>query len=152
MAPELGVFLSRRLLLSVQMRLQYVTFVTGQYLTDVCGSGVRYCQPSQLGLAAFGRIAYLTGDGPVHFLGGLAVGGGTIRHVAAFNDDWMCGPQRRTSCVDTFGSGPLLVGPTVGVLFELGDTVGFLAAINTQVGAPKFTLNFDVNLGLTFRM
>jgi hypothetical protein len=151
LAPEIGVFLARRLLLSAQLRLQYVSFVTGQHLSDVCGSGPRYCEPSKLGLAAFGRVAWLTSDGPGHFLIGLAVGGGNIRHAAEFPGD-RCGPTMTQTCVDTLASGPFLFGPSLGFLYELGSTVGLLATINTTVGVPKFTLNFDVNAGLSFRL
>lgn len=151
-APEIGIFLSQRLLLSAQLRLQYVAFVNGQYLTDVCGTGERYCRPSSLAVAGFGRIAWLSGDGIVHFLPGLAVGGGNIRHAQEYPDDRMCGEERHTSCVDTVASGPFLFGPSIGVLIELGDTVGLMAAVNTQIGVPKFTLNFDFNAGLTFRL
>jgi hypothetical protein len=152
LAPELGIFIARRLLLSVQMRLQYVSHVTGQYLTGVCGTNENYCQPEPLGLAAFGRIAWLSGSGPVHFVPGLAVGGGNVRHAMHFKDDRMCGMLRTTSCVDTIASGPFLFGPSVGLLVELGDVVGLMATVNTQIGVPKFTLNFDFNAGLTFRI
>jgi hypothetical protein len=151
-APEIGVFVTRRLLLSAQLRLQYISFVTGEYLTDVCGSGERYCQPSALGLAAFGRLAYLTGDGGVHFIAGLAAGGGNIRHAQEFAADGQCGPTRSITCVDTLASGPFLFGPSIGLLIELGDTLGLITTVNTQVGVPQFTLNFDANLGISFRM
>jgi len=141
-----------RLLLSAQLRLQYVAYVNGQNLTDVCGTGQRYCRPSALGIAGFGRIAWLAGNGAVHLMPGLAVGGGNIRHAQEYPDDRMCGEQGHTSCVDTVASGPFLFGPSVGLLIELGDTVGLLAAVNMQLGAPKFTINFDFNAGLTFRL
>ncbi|HEY7371615.1 MAG TPA: tetratricopeptide repeat protein [Polyangia bacterium] len=150
LAPELGVFATRHLLLSAQLRLQYVAYVSGEYLTDVCGAGA-YCESSSLALAAFGRVAWLTGDGAVHFLGGLAVGGGNIRHALEFASDRHCGTTHDTTCVDTLASGPFLFGPSVGLVVDLGRVVGLMAQINTQIGVPKFTLNFDLNVGLTFR-
>jgi hypothetical protein len=151
-APEIGVFLLPRLLLSAQLRLQYVAGVQSEYLTDVCGTGEHFCRPSRLGLAGFGRIAWLAGDGIVHFVPGLAVGGGNIRHAQEYADDFGCGEKRDTSCVDTVASGPFLFGPSVGLLVELGDTVGLMASLNTQLGVPKFTINFDFNAGVTFRL
>jgi tetratricopeptide (TPR) repeat protein len=151
LAPELGVFVTRHLLLSAQLRLQYVDYVSGQYLTGVCGPGENYCESSALALAAFGRVAWLTGDGALHFLGGLAVGGGNIRHAVLFGSDATCGTGRDTTCVDTLASGPFLFGPSVGLLMDLSNVVGLIAEINTQIGVPKFTLNFDLNVGVTFR-
>ena len=57
-----------------------------------------------------------------------------------------------TQCVDALLGGPFLIGPTAGVLYELGDTVNLVAGVNTELGAPKFTFNFDLDIGLAFRL
>ena len=152
LAPQFGFFVTPKLILSAQLRLQYVSFVTGQNLTDVCGVGERYCEPSSLAVAAFGRVGWLTGDGPVHFLGALAVGGGSVRHAMEFPADRRCGRNGDLSCVDTLSGGPFLIGPGMAVIVDLGATVGLFAGVDTLVGMPRFTLNFDFNVGATFKL
>lgn len=149
-APEIGVFVLRRLLLSAQLRLQYVTWVTGEHIPGA-GCGGDYCLPSQLALATFGRVIWVFGDHGFHFMAGVAAGGGNIRHAEAFNDR-KCGPQSTTECVDTLASGPFLFGPSLGALIELGDAFNLILGINAQVGVPKFTLNVDFNGGFAVRL
>jgi hypothetical protein len=151
LAPEVGFFPAPRLLLSAQLRLQYVSNTTGEAVAGSdCGGG--YCVPEKLALAGFGRIGWLFGDGSLRGLLALAAGGGNIRHVALFNDDKKCGPMANLACVDTFASGPFLIGPSIGLFWELGSVVSLIAQINSVVGYPAFTIHFDANLGLGFRI
>jgi tetratricopeptide (TPR) repeat protein len=150
-APEIGVFILPRLLLSAQLRLQYVSYVNGEHVANA-GCSNNYCVPNQLTQAVFGRVAWLLGDGRVHVLAGVIVGGGNIRHAIVFNADKMCGPSSDTSCVDTIASGPFLFGPSLGMLVELGKTFNLVLAVNTEFGLPKQTLNIDVNAGIAIRL
>ncbi len=150
-APEIGVFILPRLLLSAQLRLQYVTYLTGEHIPNA-GCVNNYCEPSQLSQAVFGRAAWLFGDGAVHFLAGMIVGGGNIRHAIVFNTDTTCGPNSHDQCVDSIASGPFLFGPSLGMMVELGNTFDLMLAINTQFGLPKQTLNVDINGGIAIRL
>jgi hypothetical protein len=82
--------------------------------------------------------------------GGL--GGGHIRHVVTLSALKDCGANRNETCVDTVAAGPLLMSAGGGLLFDLGDSVGLVAAVNAQVGAPRFTFNVDFNGGVAFHL
>ena len=103
-------------------------------------------------MAAFGRVGWLTGDGPLHFLGALAVGGGSIRHAMEFPADRRCGRNSDLTCVDTLSGGPFLIGPSMAIIVDLGTTFGLFAGVDTLVGMSRFTLNFDFNLGASFKL
>jgi tetratricopeptide (TPR) repeat protein len=150
-APEIGVFVLPRLLVSAQLRLQYVTFLTGEQVANA-GCVNDYCQPDPLAQAVFARVAWLLGDGAVHFLAGVIVGGGNIRHAIVFKTDRMCGPNGSDQCVDSIASGPFLFGPSLGMLVELGKIFNLVLGINTEFGLPKQTLNIDVNRGIAIRL
>jgi len=150
-APEIGVFILPHLLVSAQLRLQYVTYANGEHVANA-GCFNNYCEPEPLSQAYFGRAAWLFGDGAVHALAGVIVGAGNIRHAIVFNADTMCGTNGRTQCVDTFASGPFLFGPSLGMLVELGNVFNLVLALNTQFGLPKETLNIDVNGGIAIRL
>jgi hypothetical protein len=57
-----------------------------------------------------------------------------------------------TQCVDALLGGPFLIGPTAGFFYELGDSANIIVGVNTELGAPKFTFNFDIDVGLAFRL
>ena len=160
--PEVGFFLSHDLLLSGQLRLQYVGGLNGKPPRPVpnnpmpCGSD-NYCAPGNGAVAFFAKVTYLTLDAPFHLTIGGQVGGGNIRHAVNFDMDNTCqaaagANQQKQSCVDTLAGGPFLIGPTLGIWYEIGDTLDFIFALNTALGVPHFTYNFDVALGLGFRI
>jgi hypothetical protein len=72
---------------------------------------------------------------------------GEIRHVVkvAGLDD--CGADQRSVCQDTLLGGLFLVGPGVGVGYDLGRAVSAVLTMNSLVGLPNATVNFDLNLG-----
>ena len=150
-APEIGVFILPRLLVSAQLRLQYLTYLTGEHVANA-GCFNDYCQPDPLAQAVFGRVAWLFGEGAVHLLAGVIVGGGNIRHAIVFSADMMCGPNGSGQCVDSIASGPVLFGPSLGMLVELGKMFNLVLGINTEFGLPKQTLNIDVNGGIAIRL
>jgi hypothetical protein len=45
-----------------------------------------------------------------------------------------------------------LIGPTAGFFYELGDTANIVVGVNSELGMPKFTFNFDIDIGLAFRL
>jgi hypothetical protein len=143
-APELGYWLRRDLLLSAQARIQIVTGPT-----EIDANGRTY-RPELFALALFAKLSWLFGAGHLHpFLSGGA-GGGQIRHVvtlAALHD---CGAARDQTCVDTVVAGPLLAELGGGLMYSLGSGVALVASTNVQAAGPRLSFNVDVNAGVGF--
>jgi hypothetical protein len=140
-SPEVGYFLSPDLLLSLQIRFQLVSGTT----TNFTGPGAA-AAPSYA-LAGFARARYLFDAGDVHpFVGGL-LGGGTIRHVATFNSV-LCSTSPKTPCVDSMKAGPIFVGGTGGVIYNVTPTFGLTGETNLALGFTNFTFNVDINVGV----
>ncbi len=147
--PQVGYFLNSTTLLSLALRLQYINQTNGEY---GCGSGgTGYCNPTTFAAAVLARATWLLGDGAFHWTLGGQVGAGYVAHAVSFSQK-TCGMDRNTGCVDALLGGPFLIGPTAGLWYDLGDTIGLIAAVNTELGAPKFTFNFDIDVGLGFRL
>jgi hypothetical protein len=151
--PQVGFFVNATTLLSLVGRLQYVTGLNGE---NSCGpSGNTFCNPLTVVGAVLARVTFLMSEGPFRFTVGGQVGGGYVAHAVVFPQT-NCGSSMSTTghtqCVDALLGGPFLIGPTAGVLYELGDTVNLVAGVNTELGAPKFTFNFDLDVGLAFRL
>jgi hypothetical protein len=151
-APEVGFFLNQDLLLSVALRLQLVTGLNGKP-SPSCSGG--FCDPGTTALAGFAKATWLLGEAPFRITLGGQIGGGYIRHAVVFPNDTTCkasptGPNQQ--CVDTLDGGPFLIGPTAGFFWELGSAVDLIFAVNTALGVPNFTFNFDVQAGLGFRL
>jgi len=149
LSPEVGYFISSKLLLSLQGRFQYITGLNPGPTTCNApqGGATMACVPKTTALAAFARATYFVLDGDFHLFFGGSLGVGTIRHVSLFADDHSCG-NGSTQCVDTIKAGPILVGPNVGLSFDINKTVALVLSVNTQLGVPRFTFNFDGNIGL----
>jgi hypothetical protein len=159
-SPEVGFFISPDLLISAQIRIQYVGGLNGKAPRPVpgvqypCGTD-NFCTPGNGAVAGFAKLTMLLGDGPMHFTIGGQIGGGNIRHALEFPEDKTCmsGAGGATqSCVDTLAGGPFLIGPTAGLFYELGSAADFVLAVNTALGVPHFTFNFDFAAGIGFRI
>jgi len=50
------------------------------------------------------------------------------------------------------GAGPFLAGVGGGLMYDLGERLALVLALNTQVAAPTFTFNIDLNAGVAFRL
>jgi hypothetical protein len=147
--PQLGYFLNSTTLLSLALRLQYISGTNGE---NGCGTnGTGYCSPTTFAVAALARATWFLGDGPLHWTVGGQLGAGYIAHALSFHQT-NCGTNGTTGCVDAVLGGAFLIGPTAGLWYDLGNTVGLIAAINSEIGAPKFTVNFDIDVGLGFRL
>ncbi len=120
-----------------------------------CGPD-NFCTPSHTALAVLARANWLLGDGPFHWTLGGQIGGGNIRHSVEFPNDHTCGASAagpfNETCVDTLAGGAFLVGPMVGFFYELGSSLNLIVNLNTALGVPKFTFNFDVNAGIGLRI
>jgi hypothetical protein len=154
-SPEVGLFVSKDLLISVSLRLQMVNGVNGKAVTNNnCGTDM-FCSPSTTAAAGFAKVSYLLGSAPFHFTIGGQIGGGYIRHAVAFNDRTCkadAGSSMTQQCIDTLNGGPFLIGPTVGMMYELGDTFNLVLGLNTALGVPNFTFNVDVQGGIAVRL
>jgi len=155
LAPEIGVFVTPRLMLGVQGRLQLVrgasTYHVPNAETGECGDGV--CTPATGAIAALAKATWFLADSGSAFQPylSLSAGGGTIRHVTAVRSPATCGSGTEP-CKDTVAAGPALFGPGVGFRYGVSDTVGIVAEIGALVGAPNFTANADLNIGVAFQL
>jgi hypothetical protein len=147
-APEVGYFLSPDLMVSLQLRLQFVTGATPFYDQN-CGANT-LCAPPSLSIAGFARAHYLfhLEDTDLHpFVAGM-VGLGTIRHVATFNSHPVCGLDKMTPCADTIAAGPVFVGGGGGIFYNLSPAFALTGELDAAAGFTNFTLNFDINVGV----
>jgi hypothetical protein len=152
--PQIGFFVNPTTMLSLVGRFQYVTGLNGE---NLCGpNGNQFCNPLTFVGAVLARATFLLTDGPgFRFTIGGQIGGGYVAHAVVFTDT-MCGTSMtdagHTQCVDALLGGPFLIGPTAGFLYELGDVANIVVGLNSEIGAPKFTFNFDFDAGIAFRM
>ena len=152
-APEVGFFVTPDLLISAQLRLQYVNGLNGK-MGMGCGPD-NFCTPGNGALAGFAKVTYLLGTSPFRMTVGGQIGGGNIRHAVVFPDNTCKASATSTttqSCVDTLPGGPFLVGPTFGSIYEIGSSFDFIVAVNSALGVPNFTFNLDINAGVGFRI
>ncbi|HSY40331.1 MAG TPA: hypothetical protein VLA79_12405, partial [Polyangia bacterium] len=100
--------------------------------------------------------SFLDPESAFQLYASLSVGYGTIRHVAKeVSGPQTCGgtpPNFAGACMDTVASGPVLVGPGVGFQYRVSDGVGLVVEIDGLVGAPNFTANADLNVGVAFQL
>ncbi len=143
--PQIGFFVTPTTMLSLVGRLQYVSGASSE--ASGCGSnGTDACNPTTLAAAVLARATWLLTDGPLRVMFGAQVGGGYVVHAVTFP-----ATSSLPSEVDSVLGGAFLFGPTVGLMYELGDSFNLIAALDTEIGAPKFTFNFDIDLGLGLR-
>jgi hypothetical protein len=156
LAPELGYFLTPRLMLGVQARLQMVRGATPYHVPDArpgeCGDD-HVCAPTTGAFAGLLKATWLLGepDRAFHPYLSLSAGAGTIRHVSKVSSPQTCGDGHE-ACVDTVAGGPVLFGPGFGFQYRIADAVRIVAEIGGLVGLPKFTATADVNIGAAFRL
>jgi hypothetical protein len=150
-SPEFGYWLNETLMLSVQLRYQVVTGTTPIYSPTGCGAdGI--CHTANYALAGFARATWMYGEKAFHPFFSLAAGLGTIRHVVTYSKlPPTCGPNHNEACVDTIAAGPVLLGPGAGVMYDLTESIGLVAQLNSVLGFPSFTANVDANVGLAYQ-
>jgi hypothetical protein len=153
LAPEVGYFISDKVLLSVQLRLQMITGVNERHLDKndpanmkECG-GDFICNPAKSAFAALAKVTYMFGDESFHpYLSG-SIGGGQIRHTATFKSISQCGSGGNTACTDTILAGPVLLGPGLGFLYNASESFALNVGVNSLLGFPDFTFNVDFQVG-----
>jgi hypothetical protein len=141
-------------MLSVQGRFQLVTGAT-EVRDPNCmeafdeDTGVGVCQPAKGAVAVLGKATWFVGEPkPLRPFVSLAAGFGEIRHLISISTLKDCGPEGNDICKDTVLGGIVLVGPSAGFTYGLSRNLQLVGSINTLVGLPKTTLNFDVNVGM----
>ena len=146
--PEIGVFVTPTLMISGQLRAQYVGGTNGK---PGSVAGLRRRHVLHAGQRRLRRLR--EGDlrcSPTR----PSASRSAARSAAATSATRSSSRRTRRAgrppraatqtCVDTLAGGPFLIGPTFGFFYELGDTVDLIVAVNSALGVPKFTLNFDV--------
>jgi hypothetical protein len=153
-APEVGYYISPDLLLSVQLRFQLITGVT-EYHSGMnnppggCGSD-DVCPAGKYAFAGFAKASYFFGEGDLRTYISGDLGLGTIRHVATFESNPICGSDQHTTCVDTVPSGPVFVGAGVGIMYNVSPAFALTLGTNALLGFTKFTFHVDLNAGVAF--
>jgi hypothetical protein len=142
-SPEVGYWLNNSLMLSAQLRYQYITGTTDIHTAD------RIYHTANYAFAAFVRATWRFGEDKFHPFFSLALGGGRIRHVVSFRQlEPTCGANHDQKCIDTIGAGPVLLGPGAGFMYDITDTAALVVQANSVVGFPTFTVNLDANVGV----
>jgi hypothetical protein len=147
-AAEAGYWMTPHLMLSLQGRFQIVSGPT------VIEHNGHTWQPASGATAIFAAATYALGPIAKNLrpFVSASLGGGRIRHVVTLSNLRDCGQNHTETCVDTVGGGLFLAGVGGGLNYALGESLGLVAGINTQLGAPNFTFNVDVNAGVAFRL
>ena len=148
--PEIGAFLTPDLLLSVQLRVQFLSGASSEPdpTLTMCGTD-HLCSPTKGATALFAKGTWFLGAGPVRpYVAGL-LGAGQIRHVASVPGTSTCGtdPAQPQACADTVAAGPVFVGAGGGVAVHLSPAFALLAGANTLLGFSRFTFHLDLNAG-----
>jgi tetratricopeptide (TPR) repeat protein len=155
-----GYFLSPRLMLSLEGRLQVITgttIVKGAPQGNVC---VPSCSPPSTGFALFGKAHWFLADGPLRpfVSGGLGVG--SIRQVVKLTiqsgagqpaPQTGCGDSQTATCVDTVTGGPFWLAAGGGLAYEIGS-LALLGSLTANVGMSSFMFNVDALFGLGLRL
>ncbi|HXU60684.1 MAG TPA: tetratricopeptide repeat protein [Polyangia bacterium] len=151
-APQVGYFVRPDLIVSVELRLQLVTGATAYHSPNTmeCGTGM-VCNPASYAAAGFARAAWLFDSGDLHPFVGPMLGAGTIRHIAEFPSVQRCGSDMKSTCIDTVAAGPIFVGGTGGILYDLTPAIALMAEANAALGFTKFTFNIDLNVGVAVK-
>ncbi|HTA18424.1 MAG TPA: hypothetical protein VK989_03985, partial [Polyangia bacterium] len=146
LALEAGYWWKADVMLSLQGRLQLVTGPTVVETTD------HTYEPAKYAGAIFGTATWSPETGPLRPFVSGSIGAGRIRHVVTLPSLKDCGASHSETCVDTVGAGPFLAGVGGGVTYPLTDNLVLVGALATQIGAPTFTFNVDIDAGLAFRL
>jgi hypothetical protein len=152
-SPEIGYFVSDKLLLSLQGRLQLTTGASTTTFDDCKPDGV--CRPATGAVAVLARATYLLDPhGPVQPYVSLSAGGGYIRYLFNLSDYQLsgCGNKEGTQCFDTVAGGGFLVGPSAGAWLRLAGSVFLTGQLSALLGVPATAVNVDLNLGLGYRL
>jgi hypothetical protein len=154
--PELGYFVRPDVLVSVQLRVQFVSGASSERdpSMTMCGSD-HVCSASKGATAAFAKAAWLLGDGPMFrpYLAGM-VGFGQIRHVASVPGVTACGTDvdHPTACTDTVAVGPVFLGPGGGLMVNVAPHFALMVGVSSFLAMPRFAIHVDLDAGLAVEL
>jgi len=153
-APEFGYWLNSSLMLSLQLRYEYINGTTDVYeLTPRQCPPDGHCHTANYAFAAFAKATWrFGGESKFHPFFSLAAGGGRIRHKVSFENQKInnCGVSHTEGCIDTIGAGPVLLGPGGGLMYDFTDRFAGVVQVNSVLAFPDFTVHVDANIGLAF--
>ena len=90
---------------------------------------------------------------PVRLAAGRAAATSATWSTSASRPRRTAVPSGNQACIDTVAGGGLLVGPAAGVHLRPDQArCSSPAAVNALLGLPKTAFNFDLNLGLGYRL
>ena len=161
LAPEIGYFLTPRFRLGVQARLQLVTGATTYHLLvyemGECGSD-HACSPCDRRVCGAGQGDLVAGRAGER-VSALRLSLGRIRHDSARRQGRGAIDLRRNAARIIRAPawipsprGPALFGPGFGFQYRVSDGVGLVVELDALVGAPNFTANADLNVGVAFQL
>jgi hypothetical protein len=154
--PEVGYFLRPNLLLSAQLRVQFVSGATSEPdpSMTMCGSD-HVCSASKGATAAFAKAAWFLGEGNTFrpYLAGM-LGFGQIRHVVSVPGLATCGADSAhpTACTDTVAAGPVFLGPGGGVLVNVAPHFALVVGAGALLGLSRFTFHVDLDVGVAVEL
>ena len=154
--PEVGYFLRPNLLLSAQLRVQFVSGASSEPdpSMTMCGTD-HVCSASKGATAVFAKAAWFLGDGTTFrpYLAAM-LGFGQIRHVASVPGLVACGTDAAhpAACTDTVAAGPVFVGPGGGFLISLAPRFALVVGTGALLGLSRFTFHLDLDAGLAVEL
>jgi len=154
--PEFGYFLAPNVLLSLQLRVQFISGATSERDPNLvmCGSD-HLCSPSKGATAVFARAAWFARSASkVRPYVSAMVGAGQVRHLVAIPRANSCGddPNHPVECVDTVLAGPVFLGPGMGVAMNLAPNFALVLGANSLLGFPRFTFHVDLDVGVALEL
>jgi len=154
--PEIGYFIRPDLLLSAQLRVQFVSGASSQLdpSMTICGSD-HVCSASKGAMAAFAKATWYLGEGRTFrpYLAGM-LGFGQIRHLASVPGAATCGTDAShpVACTDTVAAGPIFLGPGGGLMVNVAPHFALTVGASTFVAIPRFTVHLDLVAGIAVEL
>lgn len=154
--PEIGYFIRPDLLLSAQLRVQFVSGASSEVdpSMTMCGSD-HVCSASKGAMAAFAKATWFFGAGPTFrpYLAGM-LGFGQIRHVASVPGVATCGTEagHPTACTDTVAAGPVFLGPGGGLMVNVAPHFALVIGASTFFPIPQFAVHVDLDAGIAVEL
>ena len=156
--PEVGFFVSRGLLISGQLRAQYVGGLNGK---PELGGGTAapdiFCTPGNGAFAGFAKVTYLLGTRPSTSRSAARSAAATSATRVEFPKDKTCKASATRDLEPDLRrhAGRRAVPDRADGRASSTSSAtrsNLIVAVNTALGVPNFTLNFDISVGIGFRI
>ncbi len=136
-APEVGYQMSDRLSLSLQVRVQYIR-------PEGSGDDMKG-NPALGAVAGLARAMYAFGEGNLQFFLAGAIGGGDGFRLVIPPKPKMGVPRN-----DTVRGGPIVAGPSFGILYHFNRSLALAIEVRGLLGFPTFAAVADGTLGVQY--